>query len=375
VLCRVPGSSVPAGRLGAAALPRAGGAWKAVTQERVSLATDATVHAETRCALLRKIAALGWQGPIARVLDNARYPHGARALDLARSWNGQLQFLPADSPKRNGIERWWKFVQKQVLDGHQDPTCAEFRAAIDGRLAQIPTEPITPNFQTFSPLPHSWPREVYADYVRQDRWTGRRGIVAAFVAFVADIPRIGAGAEFPTGDGDEVVGQHAQRRPTPLRRSDRDGIRPSLGRAARGNRRRGKRRSREPPRVAGNRGRQRNCWMAKMFRETPRFPVAKRINVYGSVWESNPLRALFKPAAGFEDRGPHQRCKHSRRFVVGPRKRAIPAIPIVHGLLRRCPCAARGSAISAEIAGNSRAGPRKAGKIGQCAIDICRNPF
>src|SRR5262245_47034339 len=37
-----------------------------------------------------------------------------------------------------------------------------------------------------------------------------------------------------------------------------------------------------------------------------------RISASGSVWESNPLRALFKPATGFEDQGPHQRCKHSR---------------------------------------------------------------
>ena len=32
----------------------------------------------------------------------------------------------------------------------------------------------------------------------------------------------------------------------------------------------------------------------------------------GSVWESNPLTAFFKPPTGFEDQGPHQRCKHSR---------------------------------------------------------------
>jgi integrase len=34
----------------------------------------------------------------------------------------------------------------------------------------------------------------------------------------------------------------------------------------------------------------------------------------GSAWESNPQRALFKPSTGFEDRGPHQRCKHSQSF-------------------------------------------------------------
>src|SRR5438876_5524765 len=34
----------------------------------------------------------------------------------------------------------------------------------------------------------------------------------------------------------------------------------------------------------------------------------------GSVWESNPLTAFFKPPTGFEDQGPHQRCKHSRKL-------------------------------------------------------------
>ncbi len=37
----------------------------------------------------------------------------------------------------------------------------------------------------------------------------------------------------------------------------------------------------------------------------------------GSVWESNPLRALFKPSCGFEDRGPHQRYTHSQDFNLG----------------------------------------------------------
>ena len=38
------------------------------------------------------------------------------------------------------------------------------------------------------------------------------------------------------------------------------------------------------------------------------------VMTYGSVWESNPLGALFKPPAGFEDQGQHQLCKHSREL-------------------------------------------------------------
>jgi hypothetical protein len=47
------------------------GAWNAVTHELVSITTDATVSGETMGDLLRKIAALGLQGPITLVLDNA----------------------------------------------------------------------------------------------------------------------------------------------------------------------------------------------------------------------------------------------------------------------------------------------------------------
>jgi hypothetical protein len=81
------------------------GAWNAVTHELVSITTDATVSAETRCALLVKIAALGLQGPITVVLDNARYQHCALVMDLARSLNIHLEFLPSYSPNLNVIER------------------------------------------------------------------------------------------------------------------------------------------------------------------------------------------------------------------------------------------------------------------------------
>jgi hypothetical protein len=70
------------------------GAWNAVTRELVSVTTDATVTAETMCLLLKKIAALGLQGPITLVLDNARYQHCALVKDLAKSLNIHLD-VPA----------------------------------------------------------------------------------------------------------------------------------------------------------------------------------------------------------------------------------------------------------------------------------------
>jgi len=134
------------------------GAWNAVTQELVSITTDTTVSAETMCALLVKIAALGLQGPITLVLDNARYQHCALVMNMAKSLQIHLEFLPSYSPNLNLIERLWKFVKKQVLYGHHYATFVEFRAAIDDCLAKIPTEHreklqslMTHNFQTFNP--------------------------------------------------------------------------------------------------------------------------------------------------------------------------------------------------------------------------------
>jgi transposase len=134
------------------------GAWNAVTQELVSITTDATVSAETMCALLRKIAVLGLQGPITLVLDNARYQHCALVKDLAKSLHIHLEFLPSYSPNLNLIERLWKFIKKQVLYGKHYGTFPDFCAAIDGCLAKISTDHreklnslMTHNFQTFNP--------------------------------------------------------------------------------------------------------------------------------------------------------------------------------------------------------------------------------
>jgi transposase len=132
------------------------GAWNAVTNSLVTITTDATVNAETMCALLRKIAALGLKGPVRLVLDNARYQHCALVMALAKSLNIELLFLPSYSPNLNLIERLWKFTKKKVLYGRHYDTFAAFCGAIDGCLSKIATEHrkelkslMTHNFQTF----------------------------------------------------------------------------------------------------------------------------------------------------------------------------------------------------------------------------------
>jgi len=132
------------------------GAWNAVTNSLVSITTDATVNAETMCALLRRIATLGLTGPVRLVLDNARYQHCRLVMDLAKNLNIELLFLPSYSPNLNLIERLWKFVKKDVLYARHYNTFADFCGAIDGCLSKITTEHqnklktlMTHNFQTF----------------------------------------------------------------------------------------------------------------------------------------------------------------------------------------------------------------------------------
>lgn len=132
------------------------GAWNAVTRELVAVTNTTVVNSETMCELLRKIAALGLTGPVTLVLDNARYQRNALVQSLAESLGIELLFLPSYSPNLNLIERLWKFIKRRSLYGRYHPTFADFRAAIEQVLAELPTKHagdlatlMTLNFQRF----------------------------------------------------------------------------------------------------------------------------------------------------------------------------------------------------------------------------------
>ena len=74
------------------------------------------------CQLLRKIAASGLTGPIALVLDNARYQRNAAVQALASQLGLTLLYLPSYSPNLNLIERLWKFLICRALYGRYHPT-------------------------------------------------------------------------------------------------------------------------------------------------------------------------------------------------------------------------------------------------------------
>ncbi len=72
------------------------------------------------------------------------------------------------------------------------------------------------------------------------------------------------------------------------------------------------RRSRELQGLASNPNRRHKMLNIMELCRTRRI-VARNCEVKsGSVWESNPLRAFFKPPTSFEDWGRHQPCKHPR---------------------------------------------------------------
>lgn len=116
------------------------GAWNAVTRELVSVTNTTVVNTETMCELLQKIAALKLTGPITLVLDNARYQRNAIVMGLAQQLGITLLFLPSYSPNLNLIERLWKFTKRRALYGRYHPTFADFRAAIEQTLADIPSK-------------------------------------------------------------------------------------------------------------------------------------------------------------------------------------------------------------------------------------------
>jgi transposase len=132
------------------------GAFHAVTRELIAVSNTTVVNTETMCELLRKIAAQGLVGPVTLVLDNARYQRNAVVQALADALQIELLFLPSYSPNLNLIERLWRFLKRESLYGRYHPTFADFQAAIQNNIAQLPTKHqhriaslMTLNFQVF----------------------------------------------------------------------------------------------------------------------------------------------------------------------------------------------------------------------------------
>jgi transposase len=132
------------------------GALNAVTRELIAVTNTAVVNTETMGDLLRKIAGRGLRGPVTLVLDNARYQHNAAVKALAASLKIELLLLPGYSPNLNLIERLWRFIKREALYGRYHANFADFKAAIEEVIDQMPTKHkgklaslSTLNFQVF----------------------------------------------------------------------------------------------------------------------------------------------------------------------------------------------------------------------------------
>ena len=103
------------------------GAVDFVTKQLVTVTNTTYITATTVCELLRLLAVQHPGVPITLVLDNARYQKCALVHDLAKQLRIQLLYLPAYSPNLNLIERLWKYVKKQCLNGKYYATFPHLR--------------------------------------------------------------------------------------------------------------------------------------------------------------------------------------------------------------------------------------------------------
>jgi len=106
------------------------GAINAITHEVITITNTDYINSNSVCALLHRIKALDLAIPISLVLDNARYQHCKLVMELAKTLEIELVFLPPYSPNLNLIERLWKFVKKQCLYGKYYPEFDAFTNSI-----------------------------------------------------------------------------------------------------------------------------------------------------------------------------------------------------------------------------------------------------
>jgi transposase len=132
------------------------GALDYATKQLVTITNLTYITSTTVCELLTTLATQYPGIPITLVLDNARYQHCRLVEDLAASLGIELLFLPSYSPNLNLIERLWKFVKSECLNGKYYETFDAFQAGIKDCLGKIGTKHrpaveslITRNFQLF----------------------------------------------------------------------------------------------------------------------------------------------------------------------------------------------------------------------------------
>ena len=112
------------------------GAINGISKKMTYYTTDATINARSVCKLLKMIYIEYYGKTITIVLDNAKYQHCELVKRYAKILQIELLFLPAYSPNLNLIERFWKYVKKQVLYSIFHETYDVFKQNIDKCLTE-----------------------------------------------------------------------------------------------------------------------------------------------------------------------------------------------------------------------------------------------
>jgi transposase len=106
---------------------------------------DETIDAYSTIALFKQIEAAYPQArTITIICDNARYYRAKLVTEYLEHSRIRLEFLPAYCPNLNLIERFWKFVKRQVLYNRYHETfddykqaCKQFFATLDRHTEQL----------------------------------------------------------------------------------------------------------------------------------------------------------------------------------------------------------------------------------------------
>ena len=114
------------------------GALNAITHELVTVCNDTYINALSICELLQKIRDLvGADEIVTLVLDNAAYQRCTLVTEFAKDLKIELLFLPSYSPNLNLIERLWRLVRKDCLNGKYFEHFDDLRYTIKQSLMMV----------------------------------------------------------------------------------------------------------------------------------------------------------------------------------------------------------------------------------------------
>lgn len=107
------------------------GALNTITKKVSIYTNDTTLGARSVCLFLKQLYIEYYGKNIVIVLDNASYQRCRLVQKYAYVLGIELLFLPSYSPNLNLIERFWKYVKKEVLYSNFHQNYQEFKFQID----------------------------------------------------------------------------------------------------------------------------------------------------------------------------------------------------------------------------------------------------